>query len=219
MSHACQLRLRSRVAFELATLALLTSVYLLVVPHRPVWLDAGLGLVGLALVAATARNTREHIWGAPATDRRQRLRRSWRHMLIATSGVALIFALIGSWTGRARPLFTATMLGALVFFTLWATLQQVLFQFYLLGRLRVVIPASPPVTLAVMNGLLFGAVHLPDVEVTVLTSIAGAVWSWYYLRDRCLGPIAMSHAVLGTAYYYWIRGDDLLLRWFSATHW
>ena len=74
-------------------------------------------------------------------------------------------------------------------------------------------------TLAAMNGVLFGAVHLPDVELTVLTSVGGAVWSWYYLRDRCLAPIAVSHAVLGTTYYYWIRGDDLLLRWFSATRW
>ena len=74
-------------------------------------------------------------------------------------------------------------------------------------------------TLAAINGVLFGAVHLPDVELTVLTSVGGAVWSWYYLRDRCLAPIAVSHAVLGTTYYYWIRGDDLLLRWFSATRW
>jgi len=111
------------------------------------------------------------------------------------------------------------MLGALVFFTPCAALQQMLFQFYLLGRLRVLIPASPPLTLAAMNGVLFGAVHLPDVELTVLTSVGGAVWSWYYLRDRCLAPIAVSHAVLGTTYYYWIRGDDLLLRWFSATRW
>jgi membrane protease YdiL (CAAX protease family) len=70
-----------------------------------------------------------------------------------------------------------------------------------------------------MNGVLFGAVHLPDVELTVLTSVGGAVWSWYYLRDRCLAPIAVSHAVLGTTYYYWIRGDDLLLRWISAMRW
>jgi membrane protease YdiL (CAAX protease family) len=130
-------------------------------------------------------------------------------------GVALLFAIIGRWTGRADPLVTPTTLVALIPFTVWATLQQLLFQFYLLGRLRVLIPASPPLAAAI-NGLLFGAVHLPDVELTVLTSVGGAVWSWYYSRDRCLGPIAVSHAVLGTTYYYWIRGDDLLLRWLSV---
>jgi membrane protease YdiL (CAAX protease family) len=207
------------VAFELATIAVLTSVYLVVVSERPVWIDAGLGLVAVVFVAATARKTREEIWTPLATEQRERLRRSSRHMLVGTSGVALLFAIIGRWTGRAEPLFTATMLAALVPFTLWATLQQVLFQFYLLGRLRILIPAAPPFALAAVNGLLFGAVHLPDVELTVLTSVGGAVWSWYYLRDRCLGPIAISHAVLGTTYYYWTRGDDLVLRWFSTMRW
>jgi hypothetical protein len=159
------------VAFELATTAVLTSVYLVVVSERPVWIDAGLGLVAVVFVAATARKTREEIWTPLATEQRERLRRSSRHMLVGTSGVALLFAIIGRWTGRAEPLFTATMLAALVPFTLWATLQQVLFQFYLLGRLRILIPAAPPFALAAVNGLLFGAVHLPDGELTVLTSV------------------------------------------------
>jgi membrane protease YdiL (CAAX protease family) len=211
--------LRRRVAFELAILAMLTSVFLVVVPVRPMWVDAGLGLLAVVLVAATARKTREQIWAPPATPPGERLRHCARHMLVGTLGVALLFALTGRWVGRAAPLFTATMLAALVPFALWATLQQMLFQFYLLGRLRILIPAATPLALAAVNGVLFGAVHLPDVELTVLTSVGGAVWSWYYLRDRCLGPIAISHAVLGTTYYYWIRGDDLVLRWFSTTRW
>jgi membrane protease YdiL (CAAX protease family) len=79
----------------------------------------------------------------------------------------------------------------------------------------VLLPASSLAAPAV-NGALFGAVHLPDLEITALTTVGGAVWSWYYLRDRRLLPIAISHAVLGTTYYFWIRGEDLLLRWFSA---
>ena len=206
------------MALELATLAVLTPVYLLAVPHRPVWLDAGLGLAAVVVVAATARHTREQIWAPPATERRERRRHSWRDMLVATSAVALLFAILGAWTGRPASLFKPTMLGALVLFTPWAALQQALFQFYLLGRLRALIPASPPLALAAINGLLFGAVHLPDVELTALTSVGGAVWSWYYLRDRCLAPIATSHAVLGTTYYYWIRAEDLLLRWLGAIY-
>ena len=207
------------MVLELATLAMLTPAYLLAVPHRPVWLDAGLGLAAVVAVAATARHTREQIWGPPATERRERLRRSTRHILISTCAVALLFALVGGGTGRRVSLFTPTMLGALVLFTPWAALQQALFQFYLLGRLRVLLPAAPPLTLAAMNGVLFGAVHLPDVELAALTSVGGAAWSWYYVRDRCLAPIAVSHAALGTTYYYWIRGEDLLLRWLGATRW
>ena len=212
-----RVRIRRRVALELAALAVLTSTFLLVVPARPVWVDAGLAVVAVLLVAATARTTREQIWPPPAATRHERLRHAWRHLLIGTSAVALLFGIIGRWTGQA--MFTPTMVAALVPFTLWATLQQLLFQFYLLGRLRALVPTSPALALAAINGLLFGAVHLPDVELTVLTSAGGAVWSWYYLRDRCLAPIAISHAALGTTYYYCIRGEDLLLRWLSAAPW
>jgi hypothetical protein len=212
-------RLRRRVAFELATLAALTAAFLVAVPVRPAWIDAGLGLLAAAVVAATARNTREQIWTPPTATRRQRVRHAWWHMLIGTSGVALFFAILGRWAGDGGPVLTATMLGALVPFTVWAALQQLLFQFYLLGRLRALLPAAAPVAAAAGNGLLFGAVHLPDVEVTMLTIVGGAVWSWYYLRDRCLAPLAISHAVLGTTYYYWIRGEDLLLRWLAAAGW
>lgn len=208
--------LRRRVALELATLAVLSSVYLVLVPERPMWVDAGLGLVAVVLIAATARNTREQVWGPPATARGERRRRSARHLLMATSAAVLLFAIVGRWIGHADPLLTATMLAMLVPYTLWATVQQLLFQFYLLGRLRALMPGAPPLALAVVNGLAFGAVHLPDVEVTLLTIVGGAVWSWYYLRDRCLVPIAVSHGVLGTTYYYWVRGEDLLLRWLGT---
>ena len=208
--------LRRRVALELATLAVLTSVFLVLLPERPMWVDAGLGLLAGVLVAATARNTRDQVWPPLATPRRERLRHCSRHMLVGTLAAALLFAVVGGWARRTAPLFTAPMLIALVLFILWATVQQGLFQFYLLGRLRALLPAAPAPALAMLNGLLFGAVHLPDVEVTVLTIVGGAVWSWYYLRDRCLGPIALSHAVLGTTYYYWTRGEDLVLRWLST---
>ena len=206
---------RRRVALELGILAVLTSMFLVLVPRRPVWVEAGLALFAVALVAATARRTRDEIWELPATGHRERLRHAWGHLLIGTLGVALLFAIIGRWSGLAGPLFTATMLAALIPYTLWAALQQLLFQFYLLGRLRALLPELPPFAVAAINGLLFGAVHLPDAAATLLTSVGGAVWSWYYLRDRRLAPIVISHAVLGTTYYYWIRGEDLLLRWLS----
>ena len=87
--------LRRRVAFEMANLAVLTSVYLVLVPERPVWMDAGLGLVAVVLVAATARTTREQVWAPLATPRRERLRHCSRHMLVGRLAVALLFAAVG----------------------------------------------------------------------------------------------------------------------------
>jgi membrane protease YdiL (CAAX protease family) len=72
------------------------------------------------------------------------------------------------------------------------------------------------VVVAGVNGVLFGAVHLPEWDLTLVTVVAGSVWSWYYLRDRYLAPIALSHAVLGTTYFYWVRGRDLVQGWLGT---
>jgi membrane protease YdiL (CAAX protease family) len=71
-------------------------------------------------------------------------------------------------------------------------------------RLRVLLPSLPPLGLAAVNGLVFGAVHLPSWELAVATAVAGTVWSQAYQRDRVLLPIAFSHALLGTAYFAWV---------------
>jgi membrane protease YdiL (CAAX protease family) len=44
----------------------------------------------------------------------------------------------------------------------------------------------------------------------LLTAIAGTVWSYTYLRDRALVPIAATHAVLGATYYCVFVGRDLI---------
>jgi hypothetical protein len=46
--------------------------------------------------------------------------------------------------------------------------------------------------------------------VTVVTIIGGMFWSYSYHRDRYVLPIAVSHAVLGTTFYYWVLGKDLM---------
>jgi hypothetical protein len=58
-------------------------------------------------------------------------------------------------------------------------------------------------------------VHLPDIPVTVVTIIGGILWSYSYHRDRYVLPIAISHALLGSTFYYWIFGRDLLHEFFS----
>lgn len=211
-----------RVAGELAALALLTPLFLVLVPERSVWVNAGLALFAGSLVLGTARDTRERVWSPPAGPRAARLRHSTRHMLWGTVALSALFAAAGvliaydsdrHWGEALGRLGRPTMLLALPAFIPWALLQQMLFQFYLLGRLGALLPRAQPVRLSALNGLLFGAVHVPEWDVALLTMAGGAVWSWYYHRDRCLVPVAASHAVLGTAYFYWVRGEDLARRW------
>jgi membrane protease YdiL (CAAX protease family) len=216
---------RRRVACELAALALLTPLFLALVPERSIWLNLGLALLAGGLVLGLARDTRERVWTPPVGRAADRFRHSTRHMLYGTLGVCALFAAAGALIAYdlggdgdavlerlARP----SMLLALAAFVPWALLQQMLFQFYLLGRLRALLPGAPPAGLAGLNGLLFGAVHLPDWDVALLTIVGGSVWSWYYQRDRCLVPIAISHATLGTAYFYWVRGQDLVGQWLAV---
>ena len=63
----------------------------------------------------------------------------------------------------------------------------------------------------VLTGVAYGAVHLPDRELALLTSVAGTLWCHCYQRDRAVLPVALSHAVLGTTYFAWVRGRELSL--------
>jgi membrane protease YdiL (CAAX protease family) len=217
--------IRIRVAIELAVLAVATTLYLVVLSERPMALDVASALVGLGLVAASARHTRERVWGSTSVPRRDRLRRAGRSMLALTALALLLLAAWGSviaWQleadGRAilGRLLGPTFLALLPVYAVWALAQQALFQFYLLGRVRALVPSVPPVALSIVNGVLFGAVHLPDAQVVALTTIGGAIWSYVYQRDRVLWPLALSHAVLGAAFYQWVRGRHLILDWLSA---
>lgn len=206
-----RLSVRRRVALELGTLAVLGTLFLVLVPQRPILVDAGLALLALGLVALTARDTSERVWRPPLEPRADRLRRSAVHLLLGTATVVLLFAAWRILVGG--PVLKRTLFVALILFVPWAFLQQALFQFYLLGRLRALLAGAPRLVVAMVNGVLFGAVHLPEWDVTLVTIVGGSAWSWYYLRDRSLVPIALSHAVLGTTYFYWVRGQDLVLAW------
>jgi membrane protease YdiL (CAAX protease family) len=206
--------IRSRVIVELGGLAVGAALFLVVVPQRPIFLDLALALLALGLVAATARDTRERVWGTPSRPFAEGARHSTRHLLIGTAAVVPLFA---AWrVVSGGQLVTPTFFGALIIFVPWAYLQQALFQFYLLGRVQALLGGAPSLVVAAVNGVLFGVLHLPDWDLTVVTIVAGSVWSWYYLRDRYLPPIAVSHAVLGTTYFYWIRGQDLVRQWLSG---
>lgn len=211
--------LRRRVALELAVLALLAALYLGLLPARPLALDVAMALVGLGLVALSWRTTRERIWGRPTGPPGERLRRSARSMVLLTVPAALAFAAWGAvsarlagvgWGIALEHLFRPSFFATLLLFIPWAGLQQTLLQLYLLGRLRALWPGASPVPLAALNGLAFGAVHLPAWDLALLAAIGGGVWSHVYLRDRALLPLVLSHAVLGAAYLSWVRGGDLV---------
>ena len=213
--------LRFRVATELIVLAILTALFLLFVPQDPgtkQGIYIGMALVGLGLVGFTARETEERIWGPVSSPPFDRVRRCAINVSILTIPPAIGFFILGA-AGRyfeigplkqACPMISVHFLLALLFYLPWALLQQTLFQFYLLGRLRALLPFASPFTISVINGVLYGLCHLPNPSVTIVTIIGGIFWSYSYHRDRYVIPIAISHAVLAATFFYWLQGRDVI---------
>jgi membrane protease YdiL (CAAX protease family) len=197
---------------ELSAIGLGAVAFITVVPERPVVVDLGLAVLAVGLVAAGARGTREQFWGSPPGDGRAGNR--VRLVGWGTIATLVVFAgwAIAHGTAVARPAALAT----LALFLPWAWLQQALVQFYVLGRLRVLLRGAPPLAAPALTGLLYGLAHAPDWPLVVVTAGAGVAWSACYERARRLVPLAVSHAVLGTAYYAWVRDEDLVLRWLGG---
>jgi len=213
---------RARVALELLTLTILAATFLSFFPRRPLAVDVSLALCALGLLGLNARYTREVIWARfPPNRSSGGLNPCLTATMAVTLGAVLGFLVagivIGYGTGGwdavvARVLNWKLLLAICVYFP-WALLQQTLFQFYLLGRLRALFPAVHPIVLSSFNGVAYALVHLPDVWITMMTAFGGVFWSYMYYQYRLVLPLALSHAVLGSTFYYWVYGRDLAEVW------
>ena len=215
--------LKNRLCVELLVLTFLAVVFLILFPKRPAYVDVLLGLAALSLISLNARFTRTVIWSRFPTesDSQTRARRSFFWVAVVTVPAALAFLTTGvalgysesGWTGVWERFSNWHILIACVLYFPWALLQQFLFQFYLQGRLLTLLPATPAV---VVTGLAYSLVHLPEVGVAAATAAGGIFWTALYYRYRVLTPLALSHSVLGSTFYYWVYGRDLLNTWTST---
>jgi CAAX prenyl protease-like protein len=216
--------LRTRIFLELSLLGASTAGFLLLFPERPWGVDLGLALLALGLIGLNAGFTRNAIWGRFPLSETGRLRRC----LVITLGLTAcgVFGMLalgmgmaytqGGWEEVFRRIFTWRLFPAIGLYFPWALLQQTLFQFYLLGRLRVLIPSKSPLPAIALTGIGYALVHLPDWGITVMTSLAGLFWSSLCYAFRVLSPLALSHSILGSTFYYRIYGEDLLDAWISG---
>jgi len=223
------MNLRQRVARELLVLAALSAGFLVLFPRRPIGVDVGLGLLALGLVLLTAKHTRDTIWGpVPVAIQGTRWYGCLAGTMIPTALAMSLFLLVGviiayqaaGWPAVGHRIFHPRIPTAVTLYFSWALLQQTLFQFYLLGRMRVLWPSLSPLAHSALNGLAFGLVHAPDSWIALMTWLGGTMWSLLYLRYRLLWPLALSHALLGTTLYYWVYARDLAGQWISLlTRW
>lgn len=221
-------RLRWRVVLELATLALLTSIFLSFEQDRQLSIFLGMALIGAALVGFNAKETHERFWGPPTSPEFDRVRRCTSNMMLLTVPALILFfsyaliqghCLVSPRTTPGKellPLFSTHFLLALAIYVPWALLQQTLFQFYLLGRLRVLLPFASPFSLSCVNGIVYGLMHLSpeaplgNVPTVLMAATGGIFWSYSYHRDRYVLPIAASHALLAPTFYFWVLNHDLV---------
>jgi len=213
---------RRRTAIELLILGLLATGFLALVPRRPISVDVVLAVLASVLVLLNAGYTRTHIWGLLP---RQVEGTDWRPGVFVTMAltvlVVLVFFLIGvavgyqgaDWPGAKARILHPYLPTAVLLYLPWALIQQILFQFYLLGRVCTLCPSLHPLAQSLLNGLVFGVVHTTDIWILLLAALGGTLWSFLYLRYRRLWPLVVSHALIGTTFYYWVYGYDLASRW------
>jgi membrane protease YdiL (CAAX protease family) len=214
--------LRGKVALELGVTAALTAIFLLIFPKRNMLADVALAACALLGVALSARYTKNIVWAAsPPPIQQNRVRRCLSVVFRVTIPAAALFLLFGGivafhnggWPAVANRVFNWRILAVFGCYLPWALMQQSLLEFYFLGRLLVLFPKRHFFVPMVITGICFGLVHLPDLSTASVTVAAGFVWSVIYRRYRMLLPLAISHAALGTAFYYGIMGHDLAAEW------
>lgn len=218
---------RGKVAIELGSIAVLTTIFLFLFPRRNMLVDVGLAALALLGVTLSARYTRQTIWTvSPSPVGNNHFKRCVSVVFWVTVPTAFLFFLFGGimgyrhagWPGVAGRVFTWRILAAFGFYLPWAFMQQMLLEFYFLGRLLVLFPKQYLFVPIIFTGCCFGLVHLPDLWTASVTVVAGMVWSVIYYRYRLLVPLAVSHAALGTAFYYGIMGHDLATEWKGLFH-
>jgi membrane protease YdiL (CAAX protease family) len=203
------------VAWELAGIGAATAAFVATFQVRPPYVDFVLAAAAVGLIVGSARRSRR-IWALARAPEADASRAAWRTTLAFTAAALVVLAGLALLTARAEGVSALErfaswhVLAAAALYFPWALLQQFIFQFYLFGRwLRL---APVPVGIA-LTALAFAAVHFPRWPVMAVTLVAGAVWALVYYRWRRLLPLALSHALLGTALHYWVFGNDLLERW------
>ena len=218
----CHTPQRRRVAVELLVLGALSGGFLALFPRRPILVDLDLAVFALSVVLLNANHTRVQFWGQwPVEVGRPGLWRSVLATMTVTVLVILVFCFVGivigyqgaGWPGVKARIFHPYIPTAVLLYLPWALLQQTLFQFYLLGRVRMLCPSLHPLAQSALNGLIFGLVHTTDIWIALPAALGGTLWSFLYLRYRRLWPLALSHALVGTTFYYWVYGYDLASRW------
>ncbi|HEX7237924.1 MAG TPA: CPBP family intramembrane glutamic endopeptidase [Gammaproteobacteria bacterium] len=203
------------VALELLAIGVAALVFVATFRVRPPYVDFALAAAAVALIVlSTARSRR--FWALARSVDPTGASGAWKAALAFTAVALVVLAASAVVVARASGTSALErfgnwhMLAAAALYFPWALLQQYIFQFYWFGRWLRLVPVGAAVAI---TALAFAGVHFPRWPVMAVTVVAGTVWALIYYRWRSLLPLAVSHALLGTALHYWVFGNDLIERW------
>jgi len=80
-------------------------------------------------------------------------------------------------------------------YVLWASVQQIILQWFFLSRARRLLPDA--LSAAALTAGLFAVAHLPNPVLTIITLVFGLASCLFFLHSRNLVPLAIAHAILG----------------------
>lgn len=135
-------------------------------------------------------------WGLRPSDRAA----AWRNAGLVL-GIGLLalatYRVVQGWRG-----LPTSSIWIFLGYPVWSAIQQFVLQGILVADLETL--GARRGWLLTIAPLAFGAAHLPDFELAALCALAGLPWTWLFLRDRAILPLALVHSVLGTLAFYWV---------------
>ena len=118
---------------------------------------------------------------------------------------------------RGRPTrITGNMAKLMLVYPAWAYVQHLLVMGVFINMVSDWLGKTAAV---VIGGFAFGAIHWNHGRLFfALTFAIGMAWGWSFLTSPSLLPLAVSHSVLATLTYYWIRAEDKWADIFTRAH-
>ena len=187
---------RREAGLDTAVVLLLCGVYVLVHTAGLLvrWIIPAV-LVSFLLYALAVLRRRGDTWRDLGVRSDNLFEAGWRVGVWTLLGAALILAWAW-WVGSGwRP----ELLVLLPLYPLWGILQQLIFQGILLRRLLVLVE-NRWVAL-IFTAILFGFVHLGNLQLVLLTALGGGVWSWFFQRWPNVLVLGASHGILAALAY------------------
>ena len=119
---------------------------------------------------------------------------AWRDAMLATILIALLLTPL-SWLpdAAATPSRSPERFWR---YPLWALLQQAMLLIAIAPRCLLIARSHAP-NAALLAGLAFALLHLPNFALMLATAAGGTLWAMLGFRHRALLPLATSHAILG----------------------